>query len=217
VSNRFCRKGCRPGYTIRPGRCVCDPIRNCQIKSCKKGFYLNSKKCACVKISKPIPVPQPPATSPPVSNNCHIKSCDCRYYLNQKSCRCKVKRGPICKIGCPRGMRVFPGKCKCVYPPKCPIVKCKSGFTLCSKRCKCVRKKVELPSTPSKPFVPKICVPKYSFPDHYFNGQNFNPNYWYQNSYRRYVIPEYRWAKRQMAPYTRNTYHGRKHIIGSSI
>ena len=136
-----CRKGCRPGYTIRPNSCVCVPRRSCQIQTCKSGFKRNNSQCKCDPVGPSLPSPAPPA--PPVTPvspaKCYIKSCDPRYEVSKSKCVCKVKLGPTCRIGCPPGLRVFPGRCRCVRPPKCPIRSCRSGSRLDHSKCKCVK------------------------------------------------------------------------------
>ena len=125
-----CLKLCQPGFHIRPGSCVCVPKRSCQIKACKRGFKLDSRSCQCVRSYS-----SPPSVPP---KSCGIRSCDSRYSLSLATCKCKVKFGPICKIGCPPGLRVFPGRCKCVRPPRCPIKLCRQGYYLNRTGCRCV-------------------------------------------------------------------------------
>ena len=48
----MCRKGCRPGFRIYPGKCKCIKIPFCLISSCVKGFRLSGNKCV-VQISRP--------------------------------------------------------------------------------------------------------------------------------------------------------------------
>ena len=207
VSNRMCRKACPPGQTIRPGKCECVPIRKCQIKSCKEGFIVDKSKCACVKKS----------SSLPPSNQCKIASCDPRYQLNQQKCKCEVKIGIICLIGCPPGMRVFPGKCKCVYPPRCPIKTCKNGFKICGKSCKCVASK---PWNPSDSFPDQWTRPRplpvplpYPYPFYKRNcyRQIYNPFRLYNNILDKNVSPNLNWAHRQIKPYRQ-----RRHYLGTS-
>lgn len=220
VSLRKCRKGCPPGQTIRPGKCECVPKRSCQIRTCISGYYINQHECKCVNGSG-----SPPADSPPSSNQCQISSCDHRYKLNSKKCRCEVKRGATCRIGCPRGMRVYPGKCKCVWPPKCPITSCSHGFRICEKSCKCVKSDGGKPGHfnprphpnphPEPCFEPSPKPYPIWFPKNY--KHTYNPYRLYDRYMDKDVSPELKWAHRQIRPYTRRGRGRRRKVyLGSS-
>jgi hypothetical protein len=47
-----CERLCPFGKMIKPGTCRCVKKPHCSIKSCRKGFRLNKKKCACIKRRK---------------------------------------------------------------------------------------------------------------------------------------------------------------------
>ena len=170
VGPPVCRIFCRKGTTLRPGKCVCDPIRKCQIRRCKFGNRLDYGKCKCVKKTPPKPF-----------EPCNIKSCDYRYEVSPNKCACRVKRGPTCRKGCPRGLRIFPGRCKCVKPPSCPITSCKEGYHLNKRQCKC-----------SKRSEPPVLPPKPCPYDPYWGGYGYDDYYGgYDDYYREPAYPSY--------------------------
>lgn len=150
IPGPYCFVGCKKGEMQVPGTCDCVPYRKCKIKTCRTPAILN-KQCKCempqdycdIKCPKGTKF-QFPCQCVPIKS-CSISKCDHRYRLDPQSCKCKVKPGPICKIGCPPGMRVFPGRCRCVYPPKCSIQACKKGFNLHFDKCKCSKAPIILP------------------------------------------------------------------------
>ena len=61
--------------------------------------------------------------------SCNIKECKPGMQLDNEFCECVKSFGPTCRIGCPRGMVVYSGLCKCIKPYECAIKSCKSpGF-----------------------------------------------------------------------------------------
>lgn len=171
ISLIVCLKLCPKGQHIRPGSCICEPKRNCLIKKCKSGSSLDKSKCACVLDNSS-------------ANQCNIQRCDHRYRINQKKCICEPKPGPICKIGCPHGMRVFPGKCRCVYPPVCPITNCRKGFNLNVRICKCVKHN----NQQNYPFYPGYDYysngPDWGYyPYQHFGGSRYGRSFPYDNYY----------------------------------
>lgn len=107
-----------------PETCACN-IKSCPGSPCKEGYVRNIIDCKCTPRELP-------------KSQCGISKCHPKYRLNKKRCECKKKMGVVCEKACLHGLEIFPGKCKCVKPPKCNITQCKYGYYLDYEDCKCV-------------------------------------------------------------------------------
>ena len=126
-----CRKGCPRGMRIyalpKKINCNCVKIIKCPITSCIGSSKLYN--CKCVPNDFPIPP------------KCGIKSCKNMFELFRPKCKCRRESLPSCKKGCPRGMMIKPGTCKCVKRPRCSIKKCHKGYRLNRRKCQCRKRR----------------------------------------------------------------------------
>lgn len=145
---------CPKGQKRDPKDCQCKPLMQCK-KLCPSGYELTGF-CDCTKkppvICKAIPCP--PGTrrkegscdcvrDPILQPLCLIKSCKPGFELD-KNCRCVISFGAICEIGCPPGLRVYPGRCECVRPITCAINSCQRGYSV-GDDCQCEESSSTLP------------------------------------------------------------------------
>lgn len=156
-SNLFtCRRLCAPGLTVYPGACQCVPERQCHIKSCSEPAIINNFcecelpqdycdiqcpegtefefPCQCVPVK---PNPSPIIAPPEPDNQCKIESCREGFEMDYEFCECVEKQEPVCEIGCPFGMVVYPGNCECVNEYDCAIQTCSNPANLNVDACEC--------------------------------------------------------------------------------
>ena len=142
-----CEIECPMGQIVYPGICKCVQEYECDIQSCKGSSTL-TLDCQCAEDACSIQCPphtvfQAPCACVPSTEQvspdlCNILKCKAGFSLDSQECDCVEVLGITCRIGCPPGFKVFPGKCECLPQIDCPIAQCSQPATL-SDDCFCLQ------------------------------------------------------------------------------
>ena len=146
IPDFICKKQPSPNHFMF-GECDEALIRKCPIEKCaKKGVFFESL-CACVTKSSKIRIERNfhyrkskkifiEQYNQYLGVNSRIDQCAIGYKINEQECVKSVAKNS-CKNKCRPGFETIFNNCFCKKKPKCPIKRCKRGYTMA--KCSCVK------------------------------------------------------------------------------